>query len=244
MTDAEVKRHRKKELKRKEEAKRRKKLGIVTPPPINRTPKEAKERRIFARSHVDWTDVDWELVVWTNKTRVQNVRFWTTMAYKGVGQLVHVNIETKESDTVKRIMEKEQIYLETMKGPVLDTVKEHGLDPSNCILQVDATYADYQCIKKWLFKDEDQPYRSIMVWPMNSMDIDPVQPVLNILKQKLEDNYKELPRNGTGEMWERIQETWAAITPEQVQEEIKKTHLCLKVLLEKKGMNVGKVKSN
>lgn len=242
MTDAEIKRMRAKEARKKEEAARRKRLGIVTPPPINRTPDEAKKRRGFAKSHKCWTNNDWERVVWTQMTRVQNVRFFATMTSKGVGKLAHVNVEVKQSDKEKRIKEKQTIYMDTIKDTVLSTVKEHGLDPARSTLQVDYTYANYANVKEWLFKDEEQPFGNILVWPMNSVDIDPVLPVLEILKKKLYDNYEELPKNGTGEMWERIQETWASITPEEVQAEILKTHQRLVVLLERNGMKVGKIK--
>lgn len=175
-------------------------------------------------------------------TRIQNVRFWATMTYNGVGKLNHVNVEVKSSDKEKRIAEKQQLYMQTIKGGVSDTVREHGLDPGQCILQVNHIYANYNNVKDWLKEGEDQPFGEILVWPENSGDIDPIMPILEIVKKKLDENYNKEPKKDTGEMWERIQKTWATIKPEEVQSEIEKTNQRLLDLLERKGMKVYKIK--
>lgn len=241
LTPEEIEERDRKEAQKKAEKQALKKAGItpVKVPPVNRTPSEAKARCTFARKHKSWGE-KWENVVWTQMTRIQNVRFWATMTYHGVGKLSHVNVEVKSSDDERRIAEKQQLYMQTIKGDVIDTVEEHGLDPELCILQVNHNYANYKNVKEWLLKGEDQPFGEIIVWPENSGDIDPVLPILDLVKERLGENYDTMAEHGTGEMWKRIQETWASIEPEEVQKEIGKTKQRLAVLLEKKGMKVYK----
>lgn len=239
MTPEEIAERDRKEARKKAAKKALKLAGITPAPPVNRTPKEAKNRCTFARKHKSWGE-KWESVVWTQMTRIQNVRFWATMTYHGVGKLSHVNVEVKSSDSEKRIAEKQQLYMQTIKGDVLDTVEEHGLDPALCILQVNHNYANYSNVKEWLLKKEDQPFGEILVWPENSGDIDPVLSILDLVKERLGENYDTTVEHGTGEMWKRIQETWASIEPEEVKKEIEKTKQRLSIPLQKKGMRVYK----
>jgi len=47
----------------------------------------------------------------------------------------------------------------------------------------------------------------VMEWPPNSPDLNPIENMWNLLKQRLFHDY-DAPPKGMSELWDRVYETW------------------------------------
>lgn len=194
------------------------------------SPKNVRERLAFAKSHKDWTVDDWQRVIWSDETKInrfcsdgmswcwksggcnlqdqhvsQTVKFgggsitiWACMTHKGPGFMCRV----------EGGMNKE-LYGRVLKEELQMTIDHYGLDRDEVIFQQDnAPCHKAKDITQWL---ESQPFDTLQ-WPAQSPDLNPIETLWAILKQKL--NTYETPPKGILELWSRVQAVWDEITPE------------------------------
>ena len=83
--------------------------------------------------------------------------------------------------------------------------------------------------QKWF---EDNGF-TVLKWPAQSPDLNPIEHLWNHLKRKL-GKYEE-PANSINELWERIQKEWEAIPKEECQKLIESMHRRLSAVIRAKG---------
>jgi hypothetical protein len=66
-------------------------------------------------------------------------------------------------------------------------------------------------VQEWFW---EQPY-SVMDWPAQSPDLNPIEHVWSILKRRL--NLYSIPSKNLHELWNHVQEVYATITRDECQ---------------------------
>jgi len=211
--------------------------SIVKPKKPNLTPKNVKDRLAWAIAHKDWTQDDWRRVIWSDETKINrfgsdgrkyawkrdaepiqprhvqktvkhgggNIKLWSCITYEGVGYVVKID------NTLDQ-----HLYKEILKDDLARTIGDYGIEKQKVIFQHDNDpkhTAD--SVKEWLSNQEFE----VMRWPAQSPDLNPIENMWALLKQRLYRNY-ETPPKGMIEHWERIGQTWYQITKEECQKVI------------------------
>jgi len=211
--------------------------AIVKPNKPNLSPKNVKNRLAWAVAHKNWTRDDWRRVVWTDETKVNrfgsdgnkyawkrddepiqprhvqktvkhgggSIKLWSCITYEGVGYIVKID-NTLDQHLYKDILEED----------LMRTIEEYGIEKQAMIFQQDNDPKHTAAsVKEWLSSQEFE----VMEWPAQSPDLNPIENMWAILKNRLYRDY-ERPPKGMIEHWERIAETWYKITKEECQKVI------------------------
>ena len=196
-----------------------------------------KKRLQWAEEHKDWTVDDWKRVIFSDETKVNrfgsdgkayawktpgeqlnsrhvqatvkhgggNIMVWSCITWEGVGWIVDVGHHMDSS-----------AYLEVLKDDLLRTMDCYGLDKSDIVFQHDNDHKHTsRLVKGWLA----QQSFNVLDWPPQSPDLNPIEHMWAHLKRELFHNY-EAPPKSMHELWERIGETWYAISKEACQKYI------------------------
>jgi len=226
--------------------------SIVKPKKPYLSPKNAKERLVWAKVHVDWTLEDWKRVIWSDETKINRFgsdgrrytwkRDHEPLQSKHVQQTVKhgggniklwscitydgVGYIAKIDDTLDK-----DLYLSILKEDLRATVNEYGIDLEKMIFQHDNDPKHTaNIVKEWL---ADQPFE-VMKWPAQSPDLNPIENMWAFLKLRLYRDYDRPPK-GMNEHWERVHETWYKITKEECQKVIETMHERCKQVIKAKG---------
>jgi transposase len=208
--------------------------AIIKPKKPHLSSKNVKERLAWARAHLDWTMDDWQRVVWSDETKIDrfgsdgaryawvrdgerlqpghvrmtvkhgggNIKLWSCITCHGVGYIVKID-ETLDKELYQKILEDD----------LMATIEEYGIDGTQMIFQHDNDPKHTaKSVKEWL---ENQPFE-VMKWPAQSPDLNPIENMWSLLKQRLYRDYDRPPK-GMCEHWERIHQTWYKITKEECQ---------------------------
>lgn len=211
--------------------------AIVKPKKAYLSLKNVKDRLAWAITHKDWTKDDWRRVVWTDETNVNrfgsdghkyawirddeliqprhfqktvkhgggSIKLWSCITYEGVGYIVKID-NTLDQHLYKNILEED----------LMRSVEEYSIERGSMIFQQDNDPKHTAAsVKEWLSSQEFK----VMGWPAQSPDLNPIENMWAILKERLYRNY-ERPPKGMIEHWERIAETWYKITKEECQKVI------------------------
>ena len=211
--------------------------SIVKPKKPNLTPKNVKDRLAWAIAHKDWTQDDWRRVIWSDETKINrfgsdgrkyawkrdaepiqprhvqktvkhgggNIKLWSCITYEGVGYVVKID------NTLDQ-----HLYKEILKDDLARTIGDYGIEKQKVIFQHDNDPKHTAgSVKEWLSNQEFE----VMRWPAQSPDLNPIENMWALLKQRLYRNY-ETPPKGMIEHWERIGQTWYQITKEECQKVI------------------------
>lgn len=194
--------------------------------------KNRKERLAFAKSHKDWTVEDWKRVIFSDETKINrfgsdgqrwtwarageslqprsvkptvkggggSLMLWGCITAQGVGYLAEI----------EGIMD-QNLYLEILKGELVDTIEYYEMDESKMIFMQDND--PKHKAKKVMEYLEEQDY-SILTWPPQSPDLNPIENCWSFLKSKLYAFDK--PANGLLELWDRVQDEWEKISTDYV----------------------------
>lgn len=208
-------------------------LGTIRKPkkPLLRH-KNVKDRLEWAKSHVTWTNADWEHVIWSDETKVNRfgsdghryawkrdneplqprhvdmtvkhggggLMVWGCITTRGVGPLV--KIEGKLTQTS---------YKKLLQQHLLSAVANHHLEGHRVIFQQDNDPKHTaKSVMQWFTRQEFE----LLPWPAQSPDLNPIEHIWALLKLRLYRNYPN-PPSGMIELWERIQEIWGQITPDE-----------------------------
>jgi transposase len=208
-------------------------------------------RLAFARKHQHWTVEDWKRVVWSDETKINlygsdgkqycwradgeplrghhvtptvkhgggSLMIWGCMAADGPGYMCKID-GGLDAELYGRILDDE--FLSTLEYYGLgvgDIVFQHDNDPKHTA----------RSTKEWL---EDHGVE-VLQWPAQSPDLNPIEHLWFHVKCEL-NKYKTRPRN-KGELWERLQAVWNAITPEKCLKLIETMPRRIQAVLKAKG---------
>jgi hypothetical protein len=97
----------------------------------------------------------------------------------------------------------QHLYLDILKEDLWMSIREKGFDPAQMVFQQDNDPKHKsRLVQGWL---AEQPF-GIMEWPAQSPDLNPIENMWALLKQKL-FRYETVPK-GMVEHWERVVHVW------------------------------------
>ena len=211
--------------------------AIVKPKKPLLSAKNVRERLAWAIAHKDWTLDDWKRVVWSDETKINrfgsdghryawkrdaekvqprhvdktvkhgggNIKLWSCITFEGVGSIVKID------NTLDQ-----HLYKDILKDDLLSSVTHYRIKVDQMIFQQDNDPKHTaKSVREWL---AEQPFE-VMEWPAQSPDLNPIENMWALLKNRLYRDY-ERPPKGMLEHWERIAETWYKVTKEECQKVI------------------------
>ena len=213
--------------------------------------KHHKAHLDFVYAHKDWTIEDWKKVIWSDETKInhlgsdgrkwvwkkagkglsdrlvegtvkfggESLMMWGYMAWQGVGYASKIDSRI-DGD----------LYLQILKDELLETLQFYGLNPPDIIFQQNND-SKHTCkmVKEWL---EEQDFRT-MVWPVQSLDLSPIEQAWDTLKRRLAA-YEHPPKR-IEELWERTQVEWEKISVKECQNLIESMPRRIQAVLKAKG---------
>lgn len=194
--------------------------------------KNRKERLAFAKSHKDWTVEDWKRVIFSDETKINrfgsdglrwtwvrdneplqprsvistvkggggSLMIWGCITAGGVGYLAEI----------EGIMD-QHLYKEILEGELADTIDWYEIDEEKMIFMQDN---DPKHTAKMIKNFLDEQDFSVMSWPAQSPDLNPIENCWSYLKSKVYSNDKQA--NGLHELWERVEKEWEAISEDYI----------------------------
>ncbi|KAG1530045.1 hypothetical protein G6F51_013961 [Rhizopus arrhizus] len=149
---------------------------------------------------------------------------WSCITWEGVGWIVDVG----------HLMNSE-CYLEVLKDDLLKAMRSYGLDSSKMVFQQD-NYPKHtsKVVKEWI---DQQPFEALK-WPPQSPDLNPIEHMWAHLKRELFHSY-ETPPSSMHVLWERIGQTWYAISKEECQKYIESMPKRCAAVIRAKGRVIG-----
>ncbi len=146
----------------------------------------------------------------------QSVMIWAAMSSAGVGPLCFLK--------------------STVNAAIYQEILEHFMLPSADKLYGDADFIFQQDLapahtakgtKSW-FNDHGV---TVLDWPANSPDLNPIENLWGIVKRKMRDNRP----NNADDLKATVKETWASIPPQQCHKLITSTPRRIEAVLKAKG---------
>jgi transposase len=212
-----------------------------------------RDRYEWALEHQYWTMDDWKRVIWSDESSINRLgsdgRAWAwkhedapigrdhvkETAARGGGSIMvwscitwyGIGFMTKFKGTVNA-----ELYLEVLKDELAMTINEQRLDPSKMVFMQDN--ASVHTARKVMDYLQDQRY-SVMHWPAHSPDLNPIENMWALLKNRLFHNYETKPA-GLLELWDRVPETWYAIEVDMVQRHIESMPRRVQQVIRNKGL--------
>jgi hypothetical protein len=116
---------------------------------------------------------------------------WSCITWEGVGFI------TKIDTTMDK-----HLYLDILKEDLVNTIKDFKMYPKEIIFQQDNDLKHKaNLVSDWL---DLQPF-DVMVWPPQSPDLNPIENIWALLKQRLFE--KPVP-SSMHEHWVKVSSTW------------------------------------
>ena len=213
--------------------------------------KNIKERLQFAKDHEDWTEADWERVIWSDETKIN--RFcsdgmsWCWMGDGSTLQDHHVQKSAKfggGSIMIWGCMTSkgpgfmcklgstldQHLYKEILMDELQKTIEYFDLDPTKVIFQQDNASCHTANSVAALLGNQSF---DVLEWPAKSPDLNSIETLWAIVKRRI--NEFETPPLGMLELWERVETIWNEITPETCAKLIKSMPKRIKAVLRAKG---------
>src|SRR5271157_145686 len=190
-----------------------------------------KTRREWVYTHKNWSETDWERVIWSDETIIERYgdhgKKWI---WRKPGEsLRDRDVEGKVKYGGGSIMiwgcmthqgvgfacwvqgrMNSDFYITILEDELLNTMKYYKLNRKKVIFQQDgARPHTTEKVKEWFKKHKIR----VLDWPPQSPDLNPIEHLWDHLKRQLAKYPKE-PK-GVHELWERVQVEWNKI-PEDV----------------------------
>src|SRR5436190_5361051 len=214
-------------------------------------PAQRRARLHFAQSHLEWTLEDWKQVIWSDKTKINrmgsdgrkwvwkevgeelndrlvegtqkfgggNVMVWGCMSWDGIGYATR--IEGKMDAP---------LYTSILHDKLQESLAHFDKTPSDVIFQQDNDPKHNSKMAQSYLKDHGF---TVMIWPANSPDLNPIEHLWHHLKTKL-DEY-EHPPNSLHQLWERVEKEWEKIDKSVCQNLIESMPRRLAAVIKAKG---------
>lgn len=209
------------------------------------------ERYKWAKKHEHWTIEDWKTVIWSDETKINiwgsdgvkycwirpgdpfqahhleltvkhgggSLMMWGCMSYYGVGYGCHV-----------QDMMNAEVYCEILNTSFKDSIEYWNLSTSEIIFQQDNDPKHTSKLAKKWFEDEEI---TVLDWPAQSPDLNPIEHLWHHLKLKL--SMYEKRATSIRELWERCDKEWNSITLEICRKYIDTIPARVKAVLKAKG---------
>lgn len=194
------------------------------------TGKNVSNRLKFAKQHLDWPVEKWRNILWTDESKIvlyggkgsrlyvrrpQNTAFhpmfttktvkhggssimvWASFSYSGVGPI----------HWIKTIMD-QHIYVKILEDIMLPYASYHM--PLIWIMQ---QYNDPKHTSKKAQKWFEDNNITVMEWPAQSPDLNPIENLWAVVKKKVSENH---PSNNQ-ELWAATERSWNSIPIEKCQ---------------------------
>ncbi|KAG1324471.1 hypothetical protein G6F63_012574 [Rhizopus arrhizus] len=197
--------------------------AIHKPKVLPLTKHRMKERYEFARAHLSWTIDDWKKVIFSDETKVNRIGsdglqwtwtngdklkvfqvqhiikhgggsliLWGCLTWYGVGYLSNIK-GSVNSD----------FYIGILEDELMKTIDWYDLQNEDIVFQQDnASTHTAKKISKWLENNNI----TVLRWPPHSPDLNPIENLWSILKQRLLQ-YEKQP-DGMLELWSRTENVW------------------------------------
>ncbi len=200
----------------------------ATKPLLNQ--RQHQKRLTWAVEKKNWTVAQWSKVLFSDesgeaqnpcclKSSVkfpQSVMIWAAMSSAGVGPLCFLK--------------------STVNAAIYQEILEHFMLPSADKLYGDADFIFHQDLapahtakgtKSW-FNDHGV---TVLDWPANSPDLNPIENLWGIVKRKMRDTRP----NNADELKATVKETWASIPPQQCHKLITSMPRRIEAVIKAKG---------
>jgi transposase len=196
------------------------------------SPKHRAERMAFVKRYESWTQDDWKQVIFSDESKINrlgsdglkwcwkrarqpledrhviptvkfgggSVMVWGCISSQGVGEIIKVE-GLMNSAQYCNILDRGLLgTTRKMQVNVRDIIFQHDGDPKHTSMMT----------KNWLHEKGI----NVLRWPPQSPDLNPIENVWGHLKREL--NSIPHPPASIHELWDRIQESWARISPETI----------------------------
>jgi hypothetical protein len=215
------------------------------------SPRHRKQRLAFALKYKEWTVEDWKRVIWSDETKINriasdgrqwmwrkageglverevqgtvkfgggNIMVWGCISWEGVGRLAEVEGRMNA-----------QQYVDILKDNLLPTMEESNILLEDLIFQQDN---DPKHTSKKAQKWMEDHYITLLDWPAQSPDLNPIEHLWQHLKKQL--CQYETPAQGVWEVWKRVEEEWGEIEPEVCQKLIESMPRRIGAVIKAKG---------
>lgn len=224
-------------------------LRKVKKPLLNE--RHRKLRLNFAKEHKDWTEADWDKVVWTDESKVNmfgsdGIAFtWKkpnsaltdrdvipTKKFGGGKILFWGCFNTRGVGNLCKIdgIMNADCYIDILKSSYFSSLKKFKLGVRSSWFQQDN---DPKHTARKTINFLKTKKLKIMEWPPQSPDLNPIENLWGILKRRL-NNYAEPPKT-KDELWERAQDIWESIAAEECKKLVRSMPERLSQVISAKG---------
>jgi transposase len=161
------------------------------------------------------------LVEGTLKFGGGSLMMWGCMLWEGVGYGCKIDGRMNA-----------ELYTKILEDELQQSLEYYGKDVTDIIFQQDNDPKHKSQLATQWFRDHEY---TVMVWPSQSADLNPIEHCWGYLKRKLND-YPESPK-GILELWERAEEEWNKIPKEVCQGLIESMPRRMEAVIKAKGGN-------
>ena len=212
------------------------------------------KRLQFAKEHIHWTVDDWKKVMFSDETMISRVgsfgksyyhckpehrafhhhqikptlqggggkmMLWGCITFFGVGDAgwLHERITA-------------DVYLDAVRDYIRKSRDYWRMDPKTFIFQQDNARVHTAHTVMEFFKKNNI---TVLPWPANSPDLNPIEYVWAFMKQRLDHHPKEL--NDLNELWEHVQDIWTHIPDDFLHKLYESMPKRLEEVIKNKGRN-------
>jgi hypothetical protein len=214
-------------------------------------PHHWKARLQFAESHREWTLEDWKRVIWSDETKINclgsdgrkwvwkevgeglsdrlvegtqkfgggNMMMWGCMGWDGVGYATRIEGRMDA-----------ELYTSILEDELQQSLDHYDISPTDFIFQQDNDPKHTSKMARKWFEDHGI---TVMKWPAQSPDLNPIEHLWHHLKRRLDD-YEESP-NGLHELWARCEVEWEKIDKSACQSLIESMPRRIEAVIRAKG---------
>lgn len=194
------------------------------------SPKNIKSRLEFAKNHQDWTEEDWNRVIFSDESKINRFnsdgRSWCWFRenkqleertvkpqrkFGGGGIMIWACMTHMGVGFMCKIEGNmdQHLYKSILEDDLMKTIEYYQLDEEKLIFQHDNDPKHKsKLVQEWL---SDQEFPTLQ-WPAQSPDLNPIEHLWSEVKRQL--NKFDSPPKGVLELWERVQSIWNNISVE------------------------------